>query len=63
MSRPPAKTYVVPVTMTDERRVVVEARTAEEARQKVSRGQYRRLGRSRGRGFLIVGKAEEVAGA
>lgn len=54
---PIKRSYVVPVTMTDERLVSVEATSKAEAVEKVKAGRYRKLGRSLGRGFLLVGEA------
>ena len=51
-------TYIVPVTIADERRVTVEAASAAEAKEKVKAGKHKRLGRSLTRGFLLVGEPE-----
>lgn len=50
--------WVVPVTIADERHVVVRAKTKEEAKRKVQDGRYLRLGRTITRGFLLVGTPE-----
>ena len=50
------KTYVAECTIADKRMVVVEANSAAEAEEKIRAGRYKRLGRSKELGFLIVGK-------
>lgn len=54
------RTFIVPVTIAEERRVTVKARTADEAIRRVKEGHYVRLGRATNRGFLLVGEAEEA---
>jgi hypothetical protein len=51
--------FLVPATIADQRVVTVLAVDAAEARAKVSAGQYKTLGRSLNRGFLLVGTPVE----
>jgi hypothetical protein len=59
---PPPREFLVPVTIGDERCVTVLAHSAPEAKAKVSAGQYKSLGRSLSRGFLVVGQPQEKVG-
>lgn len=57
------RTFLVPVTIADERLVEVKARDAADAKRKVTDGKYDRLGPSLGRGFLLVGTPEAKLGS
>jgi hypothetical protein len=54
------RTYIVPATIAEERRITVKANSREDAIERVSAGKYVKLGRPLTRGFLIVGPVAKV---
>jgi hypothetical protein len=58
MSRPPREEWTVPVTIAEERRVTVLARSEADAKERTHDGRIKRLGPVLTRGIIIVGKPE-----